>query len=79
MLMGDFTILFVISGTIKVSVDGGKTSYLLEEEGTLICERGEANAATDVTMTPLLKPTGVGTSHFIQKGGLGLASTDLGT
>lgn len=76
--MGNVTILFVISGAIKVSVDGGKTSYLLEEEGTLICERGEANAATDVTMTPLLKPTSVGSSQFIQKGGLGLASTDIG-
>ena len=78
MLMGNVTILYVISGTIKVSVDGGKTSYLLEEQGTIICERSDRNAATDVTMTPILKPTDPGNSTFIRKGGLELANTSIG-
>ncbi|KAJ3361689.1 hypothetical protein HDU91_003798 [Kappamyces sp. JEL0680] len=76
MLMGNVTILHVITGSIKVSVDGGKTSHLLEENATLICERGDGNAPTDVTMTPLLKPTTPGASAFIQKGGLGFATSD---
>jgi hypothetical protein len=78
MLMGNFTILYVIAGSIKVSLDGGKTSYLLEEQSTLICERRDGNAPTDVTMTPLLKPAIPGSAPFIQKGGIGLASSDLG-
>lgn len=75
LLTGSITILFVISGHIKVSVDGGKTSNLLKEQDTLVCERG--TQPTDVIMTPLLKPTQPGTK-VVEKGGLVLATVGSG-
>lgn len=51
-LLGRFTIVHVISGSIKVKVEGSQ-SKILETEHTLVCEREENCAPTDVSMTPV--------------------------
>jgi hypothetical protein len=55
MLLGDVTIIYILSGKTKVSVDGGKTSNILAVGGTLICER-EGQEPIDVLMTPIAIP-----------------------
>ncbi|KAJ3257573.1 hypothetical protein HK103_004482 [Boothiomyces macroporosus] len=74
MSMGNITILHVIKGSIKVNVEGNSKSFVLEKGVTLICERDDSSFPTDVTMTPLLKPAGIGEYEYVVKGGLGISN-----
>ncbi|KAJ3298542.1 hypothetical protein HK104_010597 [Borealophlyctis nickersoniae] len=53
MLLGHFTIVYVISGGIEVEVnEHGETHTVLQGQ-TLICERADETSPTDFAMTPI--------------------------
>lgn len=52
-LLGRFTILYVISGSIKVLVDGDPTTRYLKAGQTMVCEREDNSAPTDLCMIPI--------------------------
>ncbi|KAJ3190625.1 hypothetical protein HK101_008528 [Irineochytrium annulatum] len=55
-LLGTFTIVYVVSGTIHVTVDSDAgTVHTVGAGNTLICERHNEAAPTDFTMRPLVK------------------------
>jgi hypothetical protein len=43
----------VISGSIKVNVAGDSTNHILTSGRTLVCEREDNSAPTDLSMTPI--------------------------
>ncbi|KAJ3074946.1 hypothetical protein HDU98_009721 [Podochytrium sp. JEL0797] len=52
-LLGAATIVFVVSGSIRVSVNGDKKTTRVNAGETLICERDENSAPADFTMSPV--------------------------
>jgi hypothetical protein len=66
MILSNVTILHVVSGKIKVCVDGHKEPMMLDDKCTLVCEQQNPATPTDVKMTPLLRGT--------EQVGLGLQS-----
>ncbi|KAJ3268176.1 hypothetical protein HDV01_003359 [Terramyces sp. JEL0728] len=74
MSMGNITILYVIKGSIKVNVEGNSKSFVVEKGTTLVCDKDKSSFPTDVTMTPLLKPTTTGEYDYVVKGGLGIST-----
>nr|KAJ3423084.1 hypothetical protein HK105_003317 [Polyrhizophydium stewartii] len=76
MLLGNFTIVYVVTGSIQVTVEGDNQMRVLNQGQVLICERDEEAAPTDLTMTPNLKPQQAPSKapkDFVMKGGLGIA------
>ncbi|KAI8803150.1 hypothetical protein BJ742DRAFT_761789 [Cladochytrium replicatum] len=64
-LLGHFTIIYVIRGAIKASFEGDtKSSRLVSAGQTLVCERHEDAAPTDLTMSPLAGSTEDEGSHI---------------
>ena len=55
MLLGHVTIMHVITGQIRVGVQGRGEPVILVASSTMVCERDQ-NGTTDVTLTPILKP-----------------------
>ncbi|KAJ3096292.1 hypothetical protein HDU97_006050 [Phlyctochytrium planicorne] len=52
-LLAPFTIVYVVSGTIRVAVDSGHEAITVAESQTLVCERHDEAAPTDFAMTPV--------------------------
>ncbi|KNC97694.1 succinylglutamate desuccinylase/aspartoacylase [Spizellomyces punctatus DAOM BR117] len=53
MLLGNFTIVYVVSGGIKVAVEGTLEPQIVLTGQTLICERQDESSPTDFAMTPV--------------------------
>ncbi|KAJ3123285.1 hypothetical protein HK100_011657 [Physocladia obscura] len=53
-LLNAVTIVFVVSGSIRASIDGQIRTIKVNEGETLICERDEDGAPTDLTMSPVI-------------------------
>ncbi|KAJ3098396.1 hypothetical protein HDU97_004024 [Phlyctochytrium planicorne] len=58
-LLAPFTIVYVVSGTIRVAVDSGEEAVTVSPGETLVCERHDEAAPTDFAMTPV-SPSGSG-------------------
>ncbi|KAJ3226896.1 hypothetical protein HDU81_007013 [Chytriomyces hyalinus] len=53
-LLGAFTIVHVVSGSIRASVNNDPKTIKVSAGQTLICERDEESAPADFTMTPVM-------------------------
>ncbi|KAI9096431.1 hypothetical protein DFS34DRAFT_650538 [Phlyctochytrium arcticum] len=54
MLLGNFAIIYVVSGTVKISVEGGELSSSVVRQGdTFLCERDDESSPTEVSMIPV--------------------------
>ncbi len=53
MLMGNYTIMFVISGAIHVKLSGSEQAASVSEGETLVCKRPDMVAPADISMTPI--------------------------
>ncbi|EGF76998.1 hypothetical protein BATDEDRAFT_28088 [Batrachochytrium dendrobatidis JAM81] len=61
LLLGNFTIVYVVSGSIKVTIEGDSEPRTLLQGQTLVCERDDDCTPSDLIMTPILKPMGLTT------------------
>ncbi|TPX35144.1 hypothetical protein SmJEL517_g02366 [Synchytrium microbalum] len=55
-LLGNFTIVYVIRGAINVQIDGDGQARTVNQGETLICERTDDSVPTDFAMTPIASP-----------------------
>ncbi|KAI8825179.1 uncharacterized protein EV422DRAFT_249081 [Fimicolochytrium jonesii] len=53
MLLGNTSILYVVTGTVKVNVEGSDKPYVVKTGQTLICHREDDASPTDLTMKPV--------------------------
>lgn len=53
MLLGNYTIIYVISGSVHVSLHSGSQSTRLEQGQTLVCERLDKSLPADIAMSPV--------------------------
>ncbi|KAI8904441.1 hypothetical protein EDD86DRAFT_213477 [Gorgonomyces haynaldii] len=51
--IGRFTVLFIISGSVKVSIEGDQHPHILDAGQTLVSERDDNIAPTDLSITPI--------------------------
>ncbi|KAH6566903.1 hypothetical protein BASA62_006429 [Batrachochytrium salamandrivorans] len=56
LLLSNFTIVYVVTGSIKVTIEGDTAPRTLTQGQTLVCERDDDSNPTDLKMTPILKP-----------------------
>lgn len=54
MFMGNYTIIFVVSGEIQVKLSGSEQSATVTEGETLVCRRPDTVGPAEMSMTPTL-------------------------
>ncbi|KAI8922609.1 hypothetical protein BC831DRAFT_475199 [Entophlyctis helioformis] len=83
LLLGNFTILYVVSGSIRVTVEGDSQPRIVHQGQTLLCERDDECAPTDLKMTPIIHAqhaaSANSTKSAVQREGLCIDGSSIAT
>ncbi|TPX57396.1 hypothetical protein PhCBS80983_g03883 [Powellomyces hirtus] len=55
LLIGNYSIVYVVSGAVRVTIEGTLEPHTVLAGQTLVCERDDDSSPTDLAMTPLRK------------------------